>query len=97
MILLATPFLIAGEDYNSFPTFTVTISAGTGAGETITAPILLFDDNVFEPTETFSISFIPNPRIETVEGQATATIFIIDNDGTLKCGQYMPIKYMLFL
>ena len=76
------------EDYISFDSTTVIISSGAFAGETFSfAPVLVHDDNNFEPTEFLTFSINPNPaeRLFTKEQGSTAVAYIIDNDGELVC------------
>ena len=71
------------EDYLSLGMTGVTFSANTAAGEIATVQVAtIIDDANFEPTEYFTVSIVPNPmeRIDTIEGQGTATAFIIDDD-----------------
>jgi hypothetical protein len=70
------------EDFRSFSMVGVTFSANTAAGRTATTPVAIIDDTSFEPTEYFTVSIIPDPveRIGTIEGQGTATAFILDDD-----------------
>ena len=46
---------------------------------------MIIDNTNFEPTEYFTVSIVPNPveRIYTIEGQGTATAFILDDDSKL--------------
>ena len=73
------------EDYRSFSMTEVIISAGTDAGQRDMAPVIIVNDTNFEPTEYFTVSIIPEPaeRIYTIEGQGTATAFILDDDSEL--------------
>ena len=68
-----------GNDYTAGP-YTVTFSAGeTSASFSI--PIT--DDNTFEATETFSLSFDPSSLPGRVTSDATLTATIMDDDSKL--------------
>ena len=73
------------EDYISFSMITVMISADTDAGQRDLTPVFIVNDTNFEPTEYFTVSIVPNSdeRIYTIEGQGTATAFILDDDSEL--------------
>ena len=83
------------EDYISFESTTVTISAGTAAGQTIrVAPVTVHDDNSFERTEFLMFFINPNPaeRLSTKEDGSTAVVYIIDNDGELALISYIHLQ-----
>ena len=79
-------YIIAlGVDYMAFATTTITISSGNAAGDTFSTPILIVNDNIFEPAESFTAAINANPveRLFPIEGRATATANILDDDGLL--------------
>ena len=88
------------EDYHSFSNIRVTISSGSDAGRTVTTPVIIVNNFNFEPTEYFTVSIIPDPieRIYTIEGQGTATAFILDDDSELLVhDKSFMINYTVFL
>ena len=78
------------------------MSADSDAGQTVMTPVIIVNNSNFEPTEYFTVSIVPNPleRIYTIEGQGTATAFILDDDSELlvQChDKTFLINYTVFL
>ncbi|WP_316801641.1 Calx-beta domain-containing protein [Pedobacter frigidisoli] len=69
----------AGTDYTA-TAGTLTFPAGSAAGATLTFTVPVIDDNLVEPTETFSATISNVQGAAVTVGTATATVSITDND-----------------
>ncbi|WP_231582729.1 Calx-beta domain-containing protein [Pedobacter sp. BMA] len=69
----------AGTDYTA-TAGTLTFPAGSAAGATLTFTVPVIDDNLVEPTETFSATISNVQGAAVTIGTATATVSITDND-----------------
>lgn len=74
---------IAGEDYIGGPR--VVTFAPRQSQAVVTIPII--DDNLVEPTETFSVSLVNPTENLRLEGRSQSTITILDDDVALSFGE----------
>ena len=67
---------ISGSDYQSITSFTVTIPAGQTS---VSLPIPILDDAIFEPTESFNV-VMSSPSSNATIADPTGTVTILDNE-----------------